>query len=430
MPLDYVGELMRAAIKSDALLAQIGIPIVATAGVQCATGFFGTFISLRVTLENFSPLMAGLAFSGYFAGFMAGAAFCGRVISRIGYIRAYVAFGGMVIIATDAMSLMVSPLPWAFLRGVIGFGCAGLFVTTESWLNAKARPTERGRIFSTYMVGKFVALGLGQTLIARIEIETSTPFNIIIAFFAIGLVLVSMTRAEAPQLVAEALPYGRLAQAAPVAVAGTVLSGIITSAFYALVPMWMQGRGIGRETIGLVMLAAVLGGLAFQIPVGQLSDRCDRRIVLAGLGIGLAAVAVSLVHLPRTLSVLVPLAASLGGFMSTLYPVCVAHAHDRMSGDRVVAVSSRLLLVSGLGSVLGPLLGTGLIAQFGIDGMLYFMAATAFVLACIAAGWSFGSIPKQQFKRPFTMLAPQAVGVAYEPLPFADDPDVSGRKSR
>src|SRR4051794_34846692 len=111
-----------------------------------------------------------------------------------------------------------------------------------------------------------------------------------------------MTRAEPPQIVAVALPYGRLTRAAPVTVAGAALSGVITSAFYALVPMWMQGRGIARETIGLVMLAAVLGGLAFQVPVGQLSDRCDRRVVLAGLGIGLAAVAVSLVHLPRILS--------------------------------------------------------------------------------------------------------------------------------
>ena len=31
--------------------------------------------------------------------------------------------------------------------------------------------------------------------------------------------------------------------------------------------------------------------------------------------------------------------------MSTLYPVCVADALDRMPVDRVVAVSSRLILV-------------------------------------------------------------------------------------
>ena len=84
-----------------------------------------------------------------------------------------------------------------------------------------------------------------------------------------------------------------------------------------------------RATIALFMLVAVLGGLAFQVPVGWLSDRFDRRLVLAALGLGFAGLAVILVHLPRSLPVVLPPAALLGGFMSTLYPVCVSHAHDR-----------------------------------------------------------------------------------------------------
>ena len=102
----------------------------------------------------------------------------------------------------------------------------------------------------------------------------------------------------------------------------------------------------------------MLGGLAFQVPVGRLSDRFDRRRVLAGSASASRVAAVALVYLPRSLPVVLPAAALLGGFMSTLYPVCVAHAHDRMPADRVVAVSGRLILLSGLGSVLGPLLGT------------------------------------------------------------------------
>jgi hypothetical protein len=95
--------------------------------------------------------------------------------------------------------------------------------------------------------------------------------------------MVSTTRAEpsgAPA--AETLPYGQLARAAPVAVVGCALSGLISGAFYALVPAWMQDAGIARATIALFMLVAVLGGLAFQVPVGWLSDRFDRRLVLAG----------------------------------------------------------------------------------------------------------------------------------------------------
>src|SRR5207248_2112617 len=148
--------------RSESMGAQIRTLIIATSGVQVANGFFGTFISLRVALESFEATMAGLVLSSYFAGFTAGAFFCGRVIERFGHIRVYAAFAGMVVAATAAMPLWVGPLPWLALRTIIGFGCAGLFVTTESWLNAKARPAERGRVFSIYMVGTFIALGLGQ----------------------------------------------------------------------------------------------------------------------------------------------------------------------------------------------------------------------------------------------------------------------------
>ena len=40
-----------------------------TSGVQLAVGFFGTFISLRVPLENFTATMSALELSGYYAGY-------------------------------------------------------------------------------------------------------------------------------------------------------------------------------------------------------------------------------------------------------------------------------------------------------------------------------------------------------------------------
>ena len=299
---------------SGSMRAQIGTLILATSGIQLANGFFNTLISLRVAIEDFEPTMSGLVLSSYFAGFTLAAMRCGRIIERVGHIRAYAAFAGLVVAATAAMPLLVGALPWLVLRAVVGFGCAGIFITTESWLNAKAPPSERGRVFSVYMVGTFVALAVGQLLIARAKIETAAPFNAIIALFAVALVMVSTTRAEPPRLTAAAnLSLGQLVRAAPVAVSGGVLSGLISSSFYALVPAWMQDEGIARETIAISMLAAVLGGLAFQVPIGRLSDRFDRRIVLAALGLGFAGTAAALVFLPHALPVVLPAAALLSG---------------------------------------------------------------------------------------------------------------------
>jgi MFS family permease len=301
--------------------AEIGTLIMATSLIQLANGFFGTFISLRVAIEDFGPTMSGLVLSSYFAGFTLGASRCERIIERVGHIRAYAAFAGLVVAATALMPLRVGPLPWLTLRAAVGFGCAGLFVATESWLNAKAEPAQRGRVFSAYMFGTFLALALGQLLIGWAKIETAGPFNAIVALFAAALVMVSTTRAEPPRGTASAaLPFGQLFRAAPVAVVGCLMAGLVSAAFYALVPAWMQDEGIGRDTIAIFMLVAVLGGLAFQVPVGRLSDRFDRQIVLAALSLGFAGAAIALVNLPHSPSVVFSVAALLGGFMSTLIP--------------------------------------------------------------------------------------------------------------
>ncbi len=398
---------------------QIGELVIATSIIQLANGFFGTFVSLRVAIENLDA--AGLVLSAYFAGFTLGALRCGKLIERIGHIRAFAAFAGLVAAATAVMPLLVGSLAWVILRAMVGFGCAGIFVTTESWLSAKALPSERGRVFSIYMVGTFLALALGQLLIARADIKAAAPFNAIVALFAVALIIVTAARAEPPRVsAAAALRYGVLTRAAPIAVVGSASSGLVGGAFYALVPAWMQGQGTTQGTIALFMLVAVLGGFAFQIPVGRLSDRFDRRIVLAVLGLGFAVTAFVIVLLPRALSTILPAAVLLGGFMSTLYPVCVAHAHDCMPADRVVAVSGRLILVSGVGSVLGPLIGSSLMTHFEIDGVFYFMAAAVLLLAVVAGLSGLMTPAPEQREVPFEILAPQAGPLAHDPLDSSD----------
>lgn len=410
--------------QSVKIKAQIGTLIIATSGVQLAIGFFGTFFALRVALADFDGLIAGMVLSSYFAGFTLGALLSKSIIGRFGHIRVYAAFGGIVIAATSAMTLMEQPVPWTILRAIIGFGCAGLFVTTESWLNAKADVTERGRVFSIYMVGCFAALALGQLLIGAVAIETAAPFNIVIVLFAIALVLISMTRAEQPQIIESGyLPSWQLSREAPAAVAGAVLSGFITGAFYSLVPAWMQDENIDRSTIGLFMLTAVLGGLALQVPIGRLSDRFDRRIVVAALGAGLTITAIVMLHLPPTLGVILPVAALFGGLMSTIYPVSVAHAHDRMPADSVVTVSGRLLLASGAGSVLGPLIGSALMQRHSIDGIFYMMAGAGFLLAIVAIGRTLTTPPPERLERTFDILAPQAAPLAHDAAVTPDTTD-------
>jgi MFS family permease len=178
-----------------------------------------------------------MVLSGYYAGYTVGAVCSARIIERIGHIRTYAALAGLAVMATAVMPLVINGPVWLILRAVIGFGCAGMFITTDGWLTAKAAPTERGRVLSIFRVGIFVALAIGQILIGQVDVRGPAAFNISVAIFAMALALVSLTRAEPPQISsATSLPYGQLSRGAPVAAAGAVISGLLNGAFYALVP--------------------------------------------------------------------------------------------------------------------------------------------------------------------------------------------------
>ena len=138
--------------------------------------------------------------------------------------------------------------------------------------------------------------------------------------------------------------------------------------------------------------------------------------MLSALCVAFAGIGFVVVGLPRTLAVMLPAAALLGGFMWAIYPVCVSHAHNRMPADRVVGVSARLILLSGIGAVLGPVIGTSIMAHFKIDGVFYFMAIAALVLAVLSGLDSAKTPSPKRLKPTFEILAPQAGPLAHDPM--------------
>ncbi|MEZ2132779.1 MFS transporter [Sinorhizobium sp. CB9] len=140
------------------------------------------------------------------------------------------------------------------------------------------------------------------------------------------------------------------------------------------------------------------------MPVGRLSDRLDRRIVAAGVAIGLCVVAFCLALLPLARAWMLLLTFVLGGFMTTIYPVCVAHANDRIEPDMAVAVSGQLILINGIASFLGPIIGTSVMGATGIEGIFIYMATVAGLFAA-AAIWRVLQIEGPDRKdRPFILL--------------------------
>jgi MFS family permease len=389
------------------ILAAVGSLILGISLIQLANGYIGTLIGVRLAAEHVAPVVVGIVTSAYFAGYAAGAVYCNRLIDRIGHIRAFAAFAALVTAALLGHALYFNPLLWAVLRALMGFGCAGLFVATESWLSARSSASTRGTVFAIYMVATYATFAGGQFMLTLAAPAGFALFALAAILFSAALFLVAITRAAQPVPVPSvSLKAGELAAAAPVAVAGCFAGGLITGAFYALVPVFGQESGRSILEISSYMALAITGGLAMQIPIGKLSDAMDRRLIAALVALAFAGLALAIMP-ARGTSWFLAAWPLLGGFMSVIYPVCVAHANDRMPAERAVSVSGRLILISGIGSALGPILGASAMSAFGVRGLLYYMAAVAMLFALLALARGL-SVRPPRFKRPrpFQVLPP------------------------
>ncbi|KFI28541.1 MFS transporter [Haematobacter massiliensis] len=387
------------------ILVTVGATIIGISIVQLANGYLGTLVSMRTASEGFAPLMAGLVLAAYYGGYTIGAATVSGVLQRVGHIRMFAALAGLVAASVSLQPIFTSPEAWIAIRLITGIGCAGLFVTAESWLNASTTQQNRGTIFAIYMVATYATFGLGQFVITLPAPGGFELFSLAAALFCIALLPVSLTRRIPPTLTpGPRLSLRELQNVAPVAFAGCAVSGLISASFFSLMPAEAQASGATTEQVSRLMATAIFGGLAFQIPVGAISDRFDRRIVVAVLAGVLAVLCVGMILIPPGDWMRLVLTFLFGGFMATIYPVSVSHANDRVDPDKVVSVSGQLILLNGTASFLGPLLGAWL---RGIGGMTLVFAymATAALLFIAFTLWRVRNVaPAERRERPFVIL--------------------------
>jgi MFS family permease len=129
------------------------------------------------------------------------------------------------------------------------------------------------------------------------------------------------------------------------------------------------------------MTGAVLAGALVQWPLGRLSDRVDRRVVLLALLLGAIAISFALWMLPAAGMGLLGLGALFGALTLPGYSLAAAHGYDKTPKGDAVATAATLLLANGLGSVAGPPLAALVMASRGPSGLFMYIAIVQALLA-------------------------------------------------
>ena len=367
---------MTAIAATWQLLLGMGI-LMLGAGLQ------GTEISLRATLEGFPAPLTGAVMSCYYIGYMLGTAVAPRLVRRVGHIRVFAAMAALASATILAQGLFIAALPWAALRGLSGLSFASIYVVAESWLNDRSSRATRGGLFAVYMVVLYIGLGSSQFLLIPADPRTTAPFMLVAILISLAIVPIVIAAQHAPEI---ALPqrvrYRDLYRDSPLGVVAVTVAGMVTSNVYSMGPVYARLSGLDTSGVASFMGVSVLAAVVLQYPVGRLSDRIDRRTVIAGICILAtlsAAVPAAFHRLPHGLVLL--LTAVFSALSFTLYSLGVSHVNDHLEPAQMVAASGALLRLNGIGAALSPVLVGGLIAHFGTPAYFGSLAGLTGVLS-------------------------------------------------
>ncbi|MGY6554822.1 MAG: MFS transporter [Wenzhouxiangella sp.] len=365
---------MQAIIAIATLLIGVGVILI-------GNGLLGTLLGVRGELEGFSNSLMGVIMGAYFLGFVIGTFVVPKVIRRVGHVRMFAALASVASVATLTHGLLVHPAVWMLGRVIMGLCIVGIYIVIESWLNSQTSNENRGHVFSAYMTTTLIGLGLGQLLLMAGDVETLFLFALASVLLSLGLVPVALTRVQEPVIHdVERLGLKRIYQASPSGVVGAVFSGVGSGALWGLGPVFAAGIGLSKLGISGFMALTILGGILLMWPVGRLSDRYDRRLVLMGACLATAVAAMTAFALTSVNTYFVLLGGFLyGAFGFSVYSLSVAHTNDHVDRSQMLETSATLQLLWGSGAVVGPVLAGIFMQSIAPLAFLPFLAMAALI---------------------------------------------------
>lgn len=325
--------------------------------VLLGSGLLGTLVGVRANQEQFGPAVIGTIQTLYFLGYVFGTSFCPFLIKRVGHIRVFATMTALGAAAAISYGIWVQPWFWAILRMISGISMVGLYMVIESWLNEQSPHHSRGKIFTIYISITLVALGLSQFLLLIEDSGGFIRFALATILFSLALIPVALTQTVEPKLVtAPRTKLKDLYFISPLGIIAALVAGLISSAFWGMGAVFAHNIGLSVTEVSAFMSAVIFGGALLLWPVGQLSDRWDRREVLILVSFGGAATAVGIfMFVDGPLMVLLLLSFLYGGVSFSIYALAVAHLNDHLKAGEVLEATRGILLIYGIGSTLGPI---------------------------------------------------------------------------
>ncbi|MEL6170206.1 MAG: MFS transporter [Pseudomonadota bacterium] len=353
--------------------------------LMLGNGIQGTLLGIRGGIEGFSTGSMAFVMSAYFLGFLGGSRMTPELIRRVGHVRVFAALGSMVSAVLILYPTITDPIAWVILRVIVGFCFSGVYVTAESWLNNTVDNANRGKALSLYLIVQMMGVTAAQGIIGLGDPSGFILFIIpsVLVSISFAPILLSVTPTPAFETT-KPLSLRELVAISPLGCVGVFLLGGVFSAQFGMASVYGSEAGLSVGQISTFIAAFYLGGLLFQYPIGWISDRMDRRVLIFFVSLGAGAAAAIAFLTGTNFAVLTAAAFVVGGLSNPLYALFLAYTNDMIDGDNMAAASGGLVFLNGVGAIAGPIITGAAMNAVGPAGFWLFVAALLLVTSAYA----------------------------------------------
>ncbi|WP_105386037.1 MFS transporter [Neorhizobium alkalisoli] len=285
----------------------------------------------------------------------------------------------VVVAALSAIGFYYADAFWMWfpLRFTFHGATTTLFILSEFWINEAAPPRRRGLVLGIYATVLAIGFASGPLLFSALGSDGILPFLVGAGIIMLAVIPIFIARHESPVL--DTKPdrhFFHYIFLVPTATAAVFAFGAVSAGGLSLFPIYALREQLSEQQAAVLLTVMGIGNMAFQIPLGLISDKLrDRRPLLTAMAA--LGVAGSLV-LPLLIENWILMAVVLffwGGCVSGLYTVGLAHLGARLSGPDLAAANAAFIFCYAVGTVAGPQSIGAAMDIGGNDGFAWALAA-------------------------------------------------------
>jgi len=338
-------------------------------------GLQGTLIGVRSVIEGFSFVSAGVIIAGYYVGYLTGAILIPIFLRRVGHIRVFAALASLASIAILLHSIFLDPFSWFLIRIITGISLSGIYVIMESWLNEKSTNQTRGQLLGIYMIVTFVFVGLGQLLLNLSDPSKVDLFILVSILLSFALLPILLSKTDQPDITdPKYFSIKEFYFLSPLGFVAALLTGLTHSVVFGYGAIFASSKGLSILEVSIFMVIISSFGALSQWPIGYLSDKIDRRVILIAVTFIASGLSIFIVISSYfSLILFFIITACYASMCLPMFSLAVAHVNDFLRPNQIVSASSTFNILIGIGSILGPLFVASTMTIMGPNGFFIYL---------------------------------------------------------